>query len=289
MIYNNSPSKAGSKDYCMTRKIFLKNASNNRTKLVGQSIVSSSDCTYFGLKAFITRSCDLSQPFQAGQVIQSNIFSALQAKLVDSKGLPFTLQQSTQFIEFGLQSFGIGEVYYVEFSRDGVNSYCLIQQSNNTYQIIDYMEGVISSEYPILTAGPNSPVGSTNSSANNVNSNGSSTAQLIHEQNSLLKSIGNGDLPVQFIANQYRQLIEVIKNNTISNVSSKPTIFYYVDVSINFFAFAIFYPYIYSIFEVHQIVKLENSNQYYYLGRKYIPKIPQNYWLQTPIPQSSSM
>lgn len=35
MIYNNNPSKSGSKDYCMTRKLFIKNASNNRTVFLG--------------------------------------------------------------------------------------------------------------------------------------------------------------------------------------------------------------------------------------------------------------
>jgi hypothetical protein len=35
MIYNNNPSRMGSKDYCMSRKIFIKNLSSNRTNFLG--------------------------------------------------------------------------------------------------------------------------------------------------------------------------------------------------------------------------------------------------------------
>lgn len=214
-------------------------------------MVSSSQCTYFGLKAYITYSCPLNQPSEASSATKSLIFTKLEDKLVDSKGIAYTQSLSTQFIEFGLESFGIGEVYYAEFSRDGVYSYYLIQQSNGNYLIMDYMEGMTTSNYPLLGSGSQSATNSSNSSNNNSNSS-SSNAQLIVEENSVLKSIGNGDLPVQFIANEYPHLIELIKKNTnSSNTASKPTVFYYVDVSINFFAFAVFFPYVYSVFEVY--------------------------------------
>jgi len=46
--------------------------------------------------------------------------------------------------------------------------------------------------------------------------------------------------------------MDLIKKNTdSSNIASKPTIFYYIDESINFFAFAVLFPYVYSVFEVY--------------------------------------
>lgn len=60
---------------------------------------------------------------------------------------------------------------------------------------MDYMEGMTTSNYPLLGSGSQSATNSSNSSNNNSNSS-SSNAQLIVEENSVLKSIGNGDLPV---------------------------------------------------------------------------------------------
>lgn len=96
--------------------------------------------------------------------------------------------------------------------------------------------------------------------------------------------MGNSNFTLSFIQNLYlNNLSQIITSKDPSIRPQNPIINYYADAYNQLISYAVLFPYPPSIYVVYEILQLTTNNTFYYVGKSFLPSLPQVYWQLQPV------
>lgn len=191
---------------------------------------------------------------------------------------------------FQLAKLKLKDIWIVDCLVNGINfTLALTQDQRNQFVLLSYAQSNSQNVPNSSDAGSSNNANTptvTNNNGGNVPLIGGAAPSSSSIPNYSLQ--GNGDVNKSTIDALYPSLISVIKQNSPNTCLNFATIRYYIDPLSKIIAFMLSCPEA-NGHSVYELVSITATNQLFYMGRKNLLVVPENYWQMKPAQPSQAL